>query len=189
MSASRQRFRTSSGIAVSDSDSVIDVRDFPSFRARSSCVWPHFSASCWSASASSNAVRSLRCRFSTSASLHHFGVVHFADDHRDFAQADLHGGVIAAFAGDDLVTVPALPHDERFDDPFFGDRRHQLRQVAHHLAGLVRIRDRAGRWPPCGPRAPPPKPPELRRSARRGAFSAFQAVLASARSMTSSQRL
>ena len=36
MSASRQRFRTSSGIAASDSDSVIAVRDFPSLRARSS---------------------------------------------------------------------------------------------------------------------------------------------------------
>ena len=38
MSASRQRFRTSSGIFVSDSDSVIDVRDLPSFFASSSWV-------------------------------------------------------------------------------------------------------------------------------------------------------
>jgi hypothetical protein len=28
---------------------------------------------------------------------------------------DLHGGVVTTFAGDDLVTVPALPYDERFD--------------------------------------------------------------------------
>ncbi len=38
MSASRQRFRISSGIAMSASDSVTDVRDLPSRLARSSCV-------------------------------------------------------------------------------------------------------------------------------------------------------
>ena len=38
MSASRQRFRTSSGMSASASDSVIAVRDFPSRLARSSCV-------------------------------------------------------------------------------------------------------------------------------------------------------
>jgi hypothetical protein len=38
MSASRQRFFTSSGIWFNDSDSVIEVRDFPSRRAMSSCV-------------------------------------------------------------------------------------------------------------------------------------------------------
>ena len=38
MSASRHKFRTSSGMAASESDSVTETRDLPSFCARSSCV-------------------------------------------------------------------------------------------------------------------------------------------------------
>ena len=51
----------------------------------------------------------------------------------------LHGGLVPALAGDDLEPVAALPDDQRLDDALFGDRRHQLRQVAHDLARLVRV--------------------------------------------------
>ena len=67
MSASRQRFRTSSGIWTARRDSVADVRDFPRRRARSSCVWPQRSARPCRASASSNGVRSLPAGSSISA--------------------------------------------------------------------------------------------------------------------------
>ena len=43
--------------------------------------------------------------------LHDLGVVDFADDDRHLAQADLHGGVVAALAGDDLVAAQPLPDD------------------------------------------------------------------------------
>ena len=38
-----------------------------------------------------------------------------------------------------LIPATLLTHDERLDDPFLRDRRHQFRQVAHDLARLVRV--------------------------------------------------
>ena len=55
------------------------------------------------------------------------------------AQAGLDRRLVAPLAGDDLEPVAALAHDQRLDDPLLGNRRHQLRQVAHDLTGLVRI--------------------------------------------------
>jgi hypothetical protein len=55
-------------------------------------------------------------------------------------EPDLDGGVVAALAGDDLVAAATLPDDQRFDDAFLGDRRHELGQVAHDLARLLRVR-------------------------------------------------
>ena len=48
--------------------------------------------------------------------------------------------MIAAFAGDDLVARAALADDQRFDNPLFGDRRDQFREVAHGLARLIGVR-------------------------------------------------
>src|SRR5215203_1640414 len=72
--------------------------------------------------------------------LHYLDVIRFPDDDRYFAQTDLHGGVIATLAGDDLITTETLPHHERLDDSFLTDRGHELGQVTHYLAGLVRVR-------------------------------------------------
>ena len=52
---------------------------------------------------------------------------------------DWHGGVVAAFAGDDLIARAALADDQRLDDPLFGDRRDELGQVAHGLARLIGV--------------------------------------------------
>ena len=69
----------------------------------------------------------------------HLGVVDLADDDRQLAQAGLDRRLVAALAGDDLEALAALPDDQRLDDPLLGDRRDQLRQVAHDLPRLVRI--------------------------------------------------
>ena len=53
---------------------------------------------------------------------------------------DLDRGLVPPLAGDDLEPVAALADDERLDDALLGDRRHQLGQVAHDLARLVRVR-------------------------------------------------
>ena len=58
---------------------------------------------------------------------------------RQLPKPDLNRGLIAALAGNNLKAVATSTDDERFDDPFFGDRRHQFRQVAHHLPRLVGI--------------------------------------------------
>ena len=72
--------------------------------------------------------------------LHHLHVVRGALHDGELAEADLDGRVVAALPGDDLVPAAALPDDERFDDALLGDGRHELREVAHHLAGLAGIR-------------------------------------------------
>src|SRR5262249_43359116 len=66
-------------------------------------------------------------------------VVYLADDDWDLANSDLDGRLVASLTGDDLEPAPALSNDDRLDDAFLGNRRHQLRQVAHDLARLVRI--------------------------------------------------
>ena len=72
--------------------------------------------------------------------LQHLAIVDVADDDRQLVQPGLDRGVVAALAGDDLVARAALAHDQRLDDALLGDRRDQLRQVAHGLARLVGIR-------------------------------------------------
>ncbi len=71
--------------------------------------------------------------------LEHLGIVDVADDGRQFAQADLDRRLIAPLAGDDLEPLAALADDQRLDDALLGDRGHQLREVAHHLPRLVRV--------------------------------------------------
>jgi hypothetical protein len=107
-------------------DSVIDVRDFPSFLARSFVRVAAILGQLLERLGLFERRQDFALQVLDEGNLHHFRV---ADDHWDFPQTDLHGGVVATFAGDDLVTVPALPYDERFDDSFFGDRSHQLRKV------------------------------------------------------------
>ena len=57
------------------------------------------------------------------------------------AQPDLDGGLVAPLAGHDLEPVAALAGRRSGSmNALLGDRRHQLRQVAHDLPRLVRVR-------------------------------------------------
>ena len=58
--------------------------------------------------------------------LHDLGVVDLADDDRHLAQPHLDGGVIAAFAGDDLIAVARCRTTRGSMMPFLGDRGHEL---------------------------------------------------------------
>ena len=69
----------------------------------------------------------------------------FPDDDRHFPEAYLHRRLVAPLAGDDLEARSALSDDERLDDPLLGDRGHQLGEVAHDLAGLIRVGRRSAR--------------------------------------------
>jgi hypothetical protein len=53
--------------------------------------------------------------------LQHLGIVDVAHDHRQFDDTGPDGGLITPFAGDDLVAVTALAHDQWLDDPLFGE--------------------------------------------------------------------
>jgi hypothetical protein len=48
--------------------------------------------------------------------------------------------MVSSLSGDDLKALAAMPDDERFDDALLGDGRHQLREIAHDLARLIRVR-------------------------------------------------
>ena len=72
--------------------------------------------------------------------LHDLRVVRLADHARQLLQPDLHGRLVPAFSGDDLEPLATLAEHEWLDDALLGNRRHQFRQVAHDLAGLVRVR-------------------------------------------------
>ena len=135
-----QSCRTSSGIPISASDSVIDVRDFPS-RLRQVLVRV--------AAAVGQAVQRFRLlerrqilalQVLDQRELDDLGVVDLADDHRQLAQAGPHRRLVAALAGHDLKAVAALADDQRLDDPLLADRGDELRQVAHDLPRLVRVR-------------------------------------------------
>ena len=71
--------------------------------------------------------------------LQHLGVVGRADHRRQFPQADLYGRLIPPLARHDLEPAATLTHQQRFENPLLGNRRDQLREVAHHLARLVRV--------------------------------------------------
>jgi hypothetical protein len=90
------------------------------------------------ASDSSNGVRSLQVL--NERDLDHLVVVDLTDDDRDVPQTDLHRGLVPPLAGHDLKTMSTLSDDDRLDDALFRNRRHQLRQVAHDLPRLVRVR-------------------------------------------------
>ena len=67
-------------------------------------------------------------------------VLDVLDDRRHFRQPGLDGGLIATLAGDDLEAALTAPDQDGLEDPFLGDGRHELGQVAHDLPGLVRVR-------------------------------------------------
>src|SRR5262245_43929091 len=73
-------------------------------------------------------------------------VVDLTNDDRDVAEPDLDGCLVSALAGDDLETATTLADDDRLDDAFLGNGRHQLRQIAHDLAGLIWIRIELVDW-------------------------------------------
>jgi hypothetical protein len=102
----------------SDSDSVIAVRDFPSFERR----------------------QVLPLEVLDQRQLHDLRVVGLPQDHRQLPEAHLHRGVVPPLAGDDLIAAAFLTDDQRLDHALLGNRRHQLGQVAHHLARLVGVR-------------------------------------------------
>ena len=71
--------------------------------------------------------------------LHDLGVCGLPHDTGHFGQAGFHGGAVASLTGDDLESPSHGPHEDRFDNALFADRRHQLGQVAHGLARLMGI--------------------------------------------------
>ena len=70
--------------------------------------------------------------------LDNLGVVDFPDHDRELPKPDAHGRLVAALTGDDLIPAAALPDNQRLDDALLGDRRHELREIAHDLPGLIR---------------------------------------------------
>ena len=102
MSASRQRFLTSSGIPLSDSDSVIAVRDLPS---RLRHVLVRVAAPLGQRRQRLGLFERrqvLALEVLDQRDLDDLVVVHVADDDRHLAEADLDRGLVAALAGDDL---------------------------------------------------------------------------------------
>ena len=56
------------------------------------------------------------------------------------ASPDFDGGAVASLAGDDLETGPARSHEDRLEDALLAHGRDQLRQIAHVLPRLLRVR-------------------------------------------------
>ncbi len=151
MSASRQRFLTSSGMCI-------QRQRLGNRRPRLPQAPRHVFVGIAAARRRANAaprplrtrVKSFRWRFSTSA----ISMISLSSTSRMTIgisrKPDLNGCLVAPLAGDDLKTVAALPDNDRLDDPFFRDRRHQLGEVAHDLARLIRDWGRPGRWGSSG---------------------------------------
>ena len=65
-----------------------------------------------------------------------------ADDGGDPLEAGGDGGSKPSLAGDELVAVEDLGHEDRLDDPVLGDARRERGELVRHrtCAGLVRVR-------------------------------------------------
>jgi hypothetical protein len=72
--------------------------------------------------------------------LHRLGVGGLADDARDLAQPRFDRGAIPSLARDDLEARAARTHEDRLEHSLLAHRRDQLREVAHVLARLIRVR-------------------------------------------------
>ncbi len=94
-------------------------RLLPTRAATSSWVRRKSSMSCWYAAASSNALRSWRCRFSTSACSRLETSLDGSHDGRDGLEAGPLGGPPPALAGDQLVAAIRLgrTHQDRLQHP------------------------------------------------------------------------
>ena len=178
MSASRQRFRTSSGIFVSVSDSVIDVLERLSFLRELLVGVAAPRRQALEGVGLLERRQVLPLEVLDERQLDDLGVVGVAEDDRQLAEPGLNGRLVPPLPGDDLIAVATLADDAAVRGCPSRRSTRSARRGRPSSAGAASGSDRSARSAPGGRSARRPTPPAPPRSARRDASARFPASLA-----------